>query len=48
MIRNAGLEEIGNGIEIAEKKFNSFRNVDCTTSMFGRKEDLRTLLLKMK
>ena len=45
---NAGLEEARAGIKIAGKNINNLRNADDTTLMSESKEDLVSLLIKVK
>ena len=47
-MRNAGLEEAQPGIEIAGRNINNLRHADDTTLMAESKEELKTLLMKMK
>ena len=47
-MRNAGLEEAQAGIEIARRNINNLRNADDTILMAERKEELKSLLMKMK
>ena len=47
-MRNAGLEEAQAGIKIAGKNINNLRNADDTTLMSESKEDLVSLLIKVK
>ena len=47
-MRNAGLEETQAGIKIARRNINSLRYADDTTFMAERKEELRSLLMKVK
>ena len=48
IMRNAGLEEAQAGIKIAEKDINSLRYANNTTLMAESKEELKSLLMKMK
>ena len=47
-MRNAGLGEAQVGIKIAGRNSNNLRNVDDTTLMAESKEELKTLLMKVK
>ena len=47
-MRNAGLEEVQDGIKIAERNINNLRNADDTTHMAESEEELKSLLMKMK
>ena len=47
-MRNAGLEEAQAGIKIAGKNINNLRYADDTTLMAGSKEELKSLLMKVK
>ena len=47
-MRNAGLEEAQAGIKIAGRNINSLRYADDTTLMAESKEELRSLLMKVK
>ena len=47
-MRNAGLEEAQAGIKIAGRNINNLRYADDTTLMAERKEELQSLLMKMK
>ena len=47
-MRNAGLEEAQAGIEIARRNINNFRYADDTTLMAESKEELKSLLMKVK
>ena len=47
-MRNAGLEEAQAGIKIAGRIINNLRYADDTTLMAESKEELRSLLLKVK
>ena len=47
-MRNAGLEEAQAGIKIAERNLNNLRYADDTTLMAGSKEELKSLLMKVK
>ena len=48
ILRNAGLEEAQAGIKIARRNINDLRYADDTTIMAGSKEELKSLLMKMK
>ena len=45
---NAGLDEAQAGIKISERSINNFRYAEDTTLMAESKEELRSLLLKVK
>ena len=47
-MRNAGLEEAQAGIKIARRNINNLRYADDTTLMAESKEELKSLLLKVK
>ena len=47
-MRNAGLEEAQAGINIAERNINNLRYADDTTLMAESKEELKSLLMKVK
>ena len=47
-MRNVGLDEVQAGIKIARKNINNFRYVDDTTLMAESKEELQSLLMKVK
>ena len=47
-MRNAGLDESQAGIKIAGRNINNFRNADDTTLMAESKEELKSLLMKLK
>ena len=47
-MRNAGLEETQAGIKIAGRNINNLRYADVTTLMAESKEELKSLLMKMK
>ena len=47
-MRNAGLEEAQAGIKIAGRNINSLRYVDDTTLIAESKEELKSLLMKVK
>ena len=46
--RNAGLEEAQSGIKIGGKNINNLRYADDTTLMSECKEELKSLLIKVK
>ena len=46
--RNAGLEEAQAGIKIAGRNINDLRYADDTTLMAESKEELKSLLMKVK
>ena len=48
IMRNAGLEEAQAGIKIARRNINSLRYADDTTLMAESKEELKSLLMKVK
>ena len=48
IIRNTGLDEEQTGIKIAERNINNFRYADDTTLMAENKEELKSLLMKVK
>ena len=47
-MRNAGLEEAQAGIKIARRNINSLRYADDTTLMAESKQELKSLLMKVK
>ena len=47
-MRNAGLDEAQAGIKIAGRNINNRRSIDDTTLMEENKEELKSLLMKMK
>ena len=47
-MRNAGLEEAQAGIKIAGKNINNLRYADDTTLMAESKEELKSLLVRVK
>ena len=47
-MRNAGLEETQAGIKTAGRNINNLRYTDDTTLMAESKEELKSLLMKMK
>ena len=48
IMRNAGLEEVQAGIKIARRNLNNLRYADDTSLMEESKEELRSLLMKVK
>ena len=48
IMRNAGLEEAQAGIKIAGRNVNNLRYADDTTLMAESKEELKSLMMKMK
>ena len=46
--RNAGLDEAQAGIKIARKNINNLRYADDTTLMAESKDELKSLLMKVK
>ena len=48
IMKNAGLEEVQSGIKIARRNVNNLRYVDGTTLMAESKEELKSLLMKVK
>ena len=48
IMRNAGLEETQAGIKIAGRNINNLRYADDTTLMTESKEELKSLLMKVK
>ena len=48
IVRNAGLDEAQAGIEIAGRNINNLRYADDTTLMAESKEELKSLLMKVK
>ena len=48
IMRNAGLDEAQAGIKIARRNINNLRYVDDTTFMEESKEELKSLLMKVK
>ena len=48
IMRNAGLEEAQAGIKIARRNINNLRYADDTLLMAERKEELQSLLMKVK
>ena len=47
-MRNAGLKEAQAGIKIARRNVNNLRYADDTTLMAESKEELKSLLMKLK
>ena len=47
-MRNAGLEEAQAGVKVARKNVNNLRYADDTTLMPENKEELKSLLMKVK
>ena len=47
-MRNSGLDEAQAGIKIAGRNINNLRYADDTTLMAESKEELKTLLMKVK
>ena len=47
-MRNAGLEEVQDGIRIARRNINNLRYADDTTLMAESEEQLKSLLMKVK
>ena len=47
-MRNAGLEETQAGIKIARRNLNNLRYADDTTLMAESKEELKSLLMKVR
>ena len=47
-MRNAGLEETQAGIKIAGRNINNLKHADDTTLMAESKEELKSLLMKVK
>ena len=48
IMRNAGLDEAQAGIKIAERNINNLRYADNTSLMVESKEELKSLLMKVK
>ena len=48
IVRNAGLEEAQAGIQMAGRNINNLRYADDTTLMAESKEELKSLLMKVK
>ena len=47
-MRNAGLDELQAGIKIARRNINNLRYVDDTTLMAESKEEIKSLLMRVK
>ena len=47
-MRNTGLDEAQTGIKIAGRNINNLRHADDTTLMAESKEELKSLLMKVK
>ena len=47
-MQNAGLDEAQDGIKISGRNINNLRNADDTTLMAESKEELKSLLMKVK
>ena len=47
-MRNSGLEEAQAGVEIAGRNINNLRYADNTTLMAESREELKSLLMKVK
>ena len=47
-MRNAGLDEVQDGIKIARRNINNLRYADDTTFMAESEEELKSLLMKVK
>ena len=47
-MRNTGLDEVQTGIKIAGRNINNLRHADGTTLKAKSKEELKSLLLKVK
>ena len=48
IMQNAGLDEAQAGIKIAKRNINNFKYADDTTLMAESKEELKSLLMKVK
>ena len=48
IMRNAGLDEAQAGIKISRRNINNLRYADDTTFMAKSKEELKSLLMKVK
>jgi len=48
IMRNTGLDEAQSGIKIARRNINNLRYADDTTLMAESKEELKSLLMKVK
>ena len=47
-MRNSGLEEAQAGVKISRRNINNLRYADDTTLMAENKEELKSLLMKVK
>ena len=47
-MKNAGLDDLQTGIHFAGRNFNNFRYADDTTLVAESKEELKSLLMKVK
>ena len=47
-MRNAGLDKEQAGIKIARRNINNLRHIDDTTLMAESKEELQSVLMKVK
>ena len=47
-MQNAGLDELQTGIKITRRNINNLRYADDTTLMVESKEELKSLLMKVK
>ena len=47
-MRNAGTDEVQEGIKIARRNINNVRNADDATLMAESEEELKSLLMKVK
>ena len=47
-MRNAGLNELQTGIKFARRNINNLRYMDDTTVMTESKEEIKTLLMRVK
>ena len=47
-MRNAGLDEVHAGIKIARRNINNLRNAENATLITENKEELKSLLMKVK
>ena len=48
IMRNAGLDEAHGGIKVAQRNINNPRYADNTTHMAESKEELKSILIKVK
>ena len=48
IMRNAGLEEVQDGLKIAGRNINNLRYADDTTLMAESEEELKSLLMKVR